>query len=54
MARTAIRARSGALRRADPRQDAELQVPQVAQVIENVAAGINQAAEDFENEIARR
>ena len=33
-------------------KEAELQVPQVAQVIENVAAGINQAAEDFEREMA--
>ena len=34
-------------------KEAELQVPQVAQVIENVAAGINKAAEDLENEIMR-
>ncbi len=33
-------------------KEAESQVPQVAQVIENVAAGINQAAEDFEREMA--
>jgi N-acetylated-alpha-linked acidic dipeptidase len=29
-------------------QEAEAQVPQVAKVIENAAAGINKAAEDFE------
>ncbi len=34
-------------------REAELQVPQVAQVIENVAAAINKAAEDLENEILR-
>jgi N-acetylated-alpha-linked acidic dipeptidase len=31
---------------------AEAQVPQVARVIESVAAGVNKAAEDFENELA--
>jgi N-acetylated-alpha-linked acidic dipeptidase len=34
-------------------QEAEAQVPQVAQVIENVATGINKAAEDFEHELAQ-
>jgi N-acetylated-alpha-linked acidic dipeptidase len=34
-------------------RDAEQQVPQVAQVIENAAAGINKAAEDFETELTR-
>jgi N-acetylated-alpha-linked acidic dipeptidase len=33
-------------------REAEGQVPQVAQVIENVAAGIDKAAADFENELA--
>jgi N-acetylated-alpha-linked acidic dipeptidase len=33
-------------------KEAEGQVPQVAQVIENVAAGINKAAEDLENAVA--
>jgi len=34
-------------------QDAEGQVPQVARVIENAAAGIDKAAADFETELAR-
>jgi len=34
-------------------REAESQVPQVAQVIESAAAGINKAAEDFESEMAR-
>jgi N-acetylated-alpha-linked acidic dipeptidase len=33
--------------------EAEGQVPQVAQVIENAAAGIDKAARDFETELAR-
>jgi N-acetylated-alpha-linked acidic dipeptidase len=34
-------------------REAEAQVPQVAQAIESAAAGIEKAAEDFENEMAR-
>ena len=34
-------------------KEAEAQVPQVAQVIENVAAGISQAAGDLENAVAQ-
>jgi N-acetylated-alpha-linked acidic dipeptidase len=34
-------------------REAEGQVPQVAQVVEAAAAGINKAAEDFENELTR-
>jgi hypothetical protein len=30
-------------------KEAEAQIPQVAQVLENVAAGINKAAEDLQN-----
>jgi hypothetical protein len=30
-------------------KEADAQIPQVAQVIENVAAGINKAAADLEN-----
>jgi N-acetylated-alpha-linked acidic dipeptidase len=33
-------------------KEAEAQVPQVAQVIENVAAGINKAADDLEKAVA--
>jgi hypothetical protein len=33
--------------------EAEGQVPQVSQVIETVAGGINKAAEDFENALAQ-
>jgi hypothetical protein len=33
--------------------EAEGQVPQVSQVIETVAAGIDKAAEDFENALAQ-
>jgi len=33
-------------------REAEAQVPQVAEVIENAAAGIKKAAEDFENAMA--
>jgi hypothetical protein len=32
--------------------EAEAQVPQVSRVIENIAAGIDKAAEDFEHEMA--
>jgi N-acetylated-alpha-linked acidic dipeptidase len=32
--------------------EAEAQVPQVSRVIENIAAGIDKAAEDFEREMA--
>jgi N-acetylated-alpha-linked acidic dipeptidase len=35
-------------------REAEGQVPQVAQVIENVAAGIDKAAADFENQIPNK
>ena len=31
--------------------EAEAQVPQVSRVIENIAAGIDKAAEDFEHEM---
>jgi N-acetylated-alpha-linked acidic dipeptidase len=34
-------------------REAEAQVPQVAQVIENVAAGIGKAADDLEKAVAR-
>ena len=34
-------------------KEAEAQVPQVSQVIENVAAGINKAADDLENAVAQ-
>jgi hypothetical protein len=33
--------------------EAEAQVPQVAQAIESAAAGINKAAEDFEQALAQ-
>jgi len=32
-------------------KEAEAQIPQVSQVIENVAAGINQAADDLERAV---
>jgi hypothetical protein len=35
-------------------KEAEAQVPQVAQIIENVAAGIDKAASDFESAMAQK
>jgi N-acetylated-alpha-linked acidic dipeptidase len=35
-------------------REAEGQVPQVAQVLDNVAAGIDKAAADFEREMANK